>query len=786
MRRLNVPATLVATLLFPLVTTLLVAQSADLLLEPSTTVGTAPAQIVVDEIADEIHVLHSGSDRNFNGIVELDSGDVAASWYKLDRSGRVIDSLDFGLFFNSYPVRAAFDFKFNGGTLYAPIGGAIASYDTETMTVIEQELLDVPGSAVTWDEGGESLIIALRAPDFTSPGRLLLFVPELGMTIGSILAGVNPADGIANITHDRLGIERYFLINEGGGSGDASLTMIGVVDNIFGRVNENPLGGGSSSAVIAGEEAFVLLNQEGILRVINRTTHKEIDRSPITIDDTLQAVDVAVDSEYIALLARGGVVLVYDRDDHTLIERRSVPTSGSSIAVGGGKVYVVGPYSEGGDPTIGATFLEIGGGSGTLVTPESPSNVWHMNDQRIVVVGDSGESGWWKMINLDDAEGSTSGSISLASLNSAKMSAFHAPWGLLGVTDGTTLIEIDVTENGSSGNTVWSSEERIIDRIVAGDQIWLMANYPGDFAPELGYILGVEMETGVEHGDLAFSISEPYYPIPALSEVEGAWAFYGVPISEFGQSDTDLRYAEFHPNLFEGTLGSFANHITRGAPEYCPEEFYTMVTMSGTHEVVYLDGLKGVPVISSRTPTGTSGFDGPRASSLAPCVPAIFCGATLTTTYGGELILHFDGNVLDRQELEGRGEGIALLGDTAWAANVLETDSFSEPGTTVTPATVTWPPGSVTENLLPEQSLSVRHDRSTDELSIRLELEMVGEVEVQLIDMKGRPVLTPESYQAESGVRTMLLTTRELPTGTYLVTVETPEGSAVRIVQVVR
>ncbi len=776
-----VRTTVLSTLLLPLLAVALLAQ--DLLLAPSVTVGASPAQIVANEDRGEIHILHAGVDKNFNGIVELDSGDVAASWYKLDRTGQVIDSLDFGLFFNSYPVRAAFDFE--EGTLYAPIGGGVASYDTETMRVIDPNHIEVPAAALTWDPNSTLLILSVRAPDFTSPGELLLYEPDLAIEFGSIAAGVNPADGITGVVDQELGLERLFVMNEGGGANDASLTMFGLADDIYGAVNGSSIGGGSDRAVVDGNEAFVLLSSADRVRVIDRKSHEEKSNSPIVLDDTLQALDIAVGTDYIAILALEGNLLIYNRDNYSLVERRGVPKSARTIAVVDDRVYVVGPYKPKSAPTTSVTVVEVDGATSEFVTPDAPAGIWRVDDSQILVVGDSGPNGWWQVMRVADGAVVTSGTIPFEMTDRPERMAFDPARTLLGVTDGTRLIEIDVTEEGT-GDTIWRSDELFVDRLVAGDGIWLMANYPGDFAPEPGYLLGVDMETGLERTSVVLSISIPLLPIPAVSQVEGAGAFYAIPLAPFGGPDADLTYVEYHSNLFEGTLGSFANHITRGAPEYCPEEFYTMVTMSGSHEVVYLNGLETIPQISSRTPTGTSGFDGPRASSLAPCVPIIFCGATLTTTYGGELILHFDGNVLDRQELEGRGEGIALLGDTAWAANVLETGSFSEPGMTVTPATVKWPPGSVAENMLPEQSLSVRHDRSAGELSIRLELESVGAVTIRLIDMNGRPILTPEKSIAGSGVQTTHLTTRGLPTGAYLLTVETPDGSAVRMVEVVR
>ena len=748
---------------------------------PVEGLGASPAQVIADTAAGFLHVLCSGYDANYNGIVEPDEGDVAASWHILDRQGNQLDSISFNTYFNSYPVRAAADFV--RGRLYAPVGKVVRAYDLQTMDLLDDTVANLPAAGITVDQERELLALSVR-PDFTNPGTIHYVDPEDGSLRGWILAGPNPADGFTTEVDERTGAYRIFTLNEGNGSGTASLSMVGWTTDIYSEPEE--FGGGADQGLLHDDRAYFVLSDASMIRVLDATTHTDVSGSPIGIPGDARAYGIDVSEDWVAVIAEQGTLLVYDRTSLSLLHTLKVPGTARRVAIGDGRLYVAGPVNSKGVPTTAITVAATDGTNRTVEVGSMPSNIWSLGENRVLVVGeDNGaDEGWWSVVEVESGDAIRSGTIPGASFDGGIRAAFNREAMTLGVLIQPELIEIDITVDGAEPEVAWNPEDAYADRLVAADGIWYLANFPGDFVPEPTWVYGVELGSGRELGRVMVNVSTPVLPVPGRSSVDGAGAFYAIPTPGYGGPDPSLVWVEHHRNIFEGDLGVLANHIARGE-SHCREEPMTMVTVGGSHEVVMLDDMAGNPTIGLRTPTGTSGFDGPRTTVQAPCVPAIFCGAVMTTTYDGQILLLYEGEVIARADLGGRGEGLALLGDSVWAANVLEKGTFDVPMYSVAPAFVKWP-GSVPVELLPEESIAVSPGTIVDRMQVTLRLERSGEVATTLLDIRGRRVMAPENSRVEAGSTTFELDLSPLPAGMYLLHCSTPEGLGVRTVRVVR
>ena len=106
------------------------------------------------------------------------------------------------------------------------------------------------------------------------------------------------------------------------------------------------------------------------------------------------------------------------------------------------------------------------------------------------------------------------------------------------------------------------------------------------------------------------------------------------------------------------TLGSGANHLL--APQLTGP---IAVTMNGSHTLVLVDPMTGR--ITSRIPTGTSGFDGPReAVELLGAINPEYA----VTTFAGDVRLIGETGPYRVIETGGKLEGIAHVGGLLYVA----------------------------------------------------------------------------------------------------------------------
>ena len=753
-------------------------------LQPPATVGLGTAEVIVDAIRNRVHVLTVGHDADFDGLFEPAEGDISAGWYVLDGLGDVIDSTLFNSFFNDYPIRVGANLL--DELLYLPIHGRVQSWDMNTLSLLEDTVVAERFSAVSWVPGVEWLLLSRRAADFTGPGEVEIFNLQGDLPVARMSAGVNPGMAVSEVDPTR-GETRLYVLNEGGfGEGNSSLTRLAFAPDVYGAVNGKQLGGGGSAMLYdeAGGRLFVLVPQARLVRVLDATTYRELDNSPIDLGDISRGRALAVDENYLWVSSWDGGVIQVNLDNGD--ERAYIlPGKGEGIAVQNGRLFVALSYqSDSFDPDSRVLVFDVQTGEplDTLDVGIHPVSIFaNPDDNSLVVIGSGadGERGWWREINAATLENLASGLLP-ASANTPVRGAFDPPNRTLAVIGADTLFTIDLRTDATELAPLYIGGKEIFNHIADGGGDWLLTNFPGDLIPDPSRLYAVAKETGELTGTLVGGIGIPMIPVRTTPRIEGGLAVCLIPEENYGGPNAPLLFAEYYPDLLNGELGNGANHILHEVVEGEP---VTAVTMNGSHEVVKLD-LEESLGITERISTGTSGFDGPRETALLS--PSPFGYSLLVSSYSGDILyIPGDGDaVITQAELDGKGEGIGVLNEQIFVANAFETGTY-DPASTVSIAYVDYLDGVETVQHIVTAVESYPNPTSGQTL-VRLRLEASARVELELYDPLGRSLGNRFSGHLEAGERTIPLDLRSLPVGTYFYRIHIGEWGTTKSIEVVR
>lgn len=734
-------------------------------------VGAGPSEVFTDSAAKRVHVLTSGIDADFDGLFEPES-DVSAGWYVLDPSGNILDSTLFNGYFNSFPIRVGVDIA--GRILYAPVNGKVGSFSLETLEPIDAALLDEAFAAVSYHPESGILTLSLRAPDFSSPGEIVYFHPELGL-LARVEGGVNPGNGIG-IARGDVGFG-FYTVNEGGfGESNASLTGIGFNSNLFDYVNGESLGGGGADMLLDGDRAFLLMSGTHRVRIVDVNTHEEIAPSPIEVGtegfDGPRCLAISGDTLYVGTYASD--VRRFDLKTGEMIDAISLPGKVEDLAMIGSSLFAAISYTAG-TYDADSLLVHIDTRSGeqieTIVVGAQPGSILaNPSDGSVTALGyGAGDSPtpWWKTVDVATGAFRTQGTLS-HSLSFPLRATLDPADGSILFVGSDTLFMLNTGVDAATPESLYTDPDASGDLfgVSDGSDYWLVTERPLDFAAAPCYVHAVRKS---DRKRIAKFRTAGFYAIDAgivPSSIPGGTAAYILHEGNFGNEDATLTLAEYVPHLFEGELGSGANHIMHGTDEYGSE--LTAVTMTGSHEVLFLDfNERGVPQITLRVPTGTTGLDGPRQSVIAPCVPVVFDRPLLVTTYSGEVLLLADERVVDTEEIGGKGEGIAALGDKVYTANSFETGTYT-PGSTVSIITLIYSSvedaSTVSGATLDQNYPNPASDRTT----IPFTLSRPGQVTLDLYTSTGELAGALLNTSLEAGRHEATIDTKGLPAGSYL------------------
>lgn len=766
--------------------------------------AATPAEIIVDSLRDEVHVLTLGQDIDFSGTFDPDEGDISAAWFLL-KDGIVIDSLIFNTFFNSFPVRAGADLP--NGRLYLPINGHVQSYSMNSLELLIDTVSAIPASSVTFDPVQGFLILSERAPDFSSPGRITVIEPVSGLVLAQVETGTNPQMAGAPYVNEETGVTRRVAINEGaGGAGNASLSIMGVGYDVFEDVNGTAIGGGARHAVSDDGRTFLLIPGAGEVRIIEDLTFQEIAPSPITLGPAAPAGyrSLAVHEGTLYVGTSADSILLHDVETGARTGAFHVGGSAEAIAAYGDHLFVALPYPEG---TVGVDSLVVvldrasGAPVDTLVVGPRPTGFHAVpGEDRLVIVG-GGEDDplWWRTIAPGSLTEIARGTVDAGFAGAPARTAFDPLRSQLAFLANGRLLVVDATTTGAEVDTVIDNEYGTLFGLASTvgtvEDAWLVTTFPGDLVPEATLMHTIAKDDGRLLGTFLTGFSIPMNPVPTASTIDGAIATYLIDDAVYGSAATQLRFLEYHPTLFEGEMGDNANHIISLPDDafFLDRNDIAVVTMNGSHEILFIDGLTNSPEIATRVSTGTEGFDGPRATAYTTC--DVGRSAIVVTTYSSEVLVLWDGItpsivemidplVVDRFNLGGKGEGIGVLGDSIHVARIYQEGTYT-PDSLVAVFDLACPFNSV-DDPLPPTSLAAYPNPTRDRLTVSFDSDHAADATLTLVDHLGRAVMVRDLGRVSAGPQTVPFDLGDLPSGAYIIDVRVGATRGAIPVEVVR
>lgn len=759
------------------------------------TVGIGPTEIFADSARGRVHVLASGIDADFDGVFTPGGDDVSAAWYVLDTAGNRLDSVIFNGFFNSFPIRVGADLK--RGILYAPVNGKVAAYSLTTLKALNDALIDENLAAASFDPASGTLILSARAADFSSPGEIVYFNTQANIVLGRVQAGVNPGNGFVYPRPDIGGLG-YYSINEGGfGQTDASITYTTFSADIFRGVNGEGIGGGGADMLADGFRAFVLMGGTHQVRVMETQTHTELPVSPIEIGteglDAGRALAISGDTLIVGTYAAD--VRRFDARTGELIDLIPMPGKVEAVAVMDSLLFAAIHYTAGtydADSLLVAVNMNTGEPTDTIAVGGLPAAlIASPQNDRVIVVGyGAGENptAWWKALNARTLETVVEGKLPF-NLSFPLRTAFVPEENRLMIVGSDTLFSVDVTDADAQPEPIYTDPQAggELFGVSDGGGYWYVTERPTEFAPAPCYLHAVGKSDRTRKAKFITGGSYLLEALPTPSSADGGSAAYLLHEGNFGATDATLAFADYIPEANKGTMGSGANYAMHAVDEYGTE--ITAVVMTGSHEVLFLNITEdGYPAIGSRVSTGTTELDGPRQCVIAPCVPVILSNPLLVTAYSGEVILIANDQVMSREAIGGKGEGITKSGDKVYTANSFETGTYTT-GTTVSILSLAYSSvdnGNGSEERAGTTLAQNYPNPAAVQTTISFTLADGGDVSLTLYSATGERVATLVNGRLERGRHDLTIGTEELAAGTYIYTLRTGAETLTKKMEVVR
>jgi hypothetical protein len=725
-------------------------------------VGAAePSALFVDKSTGRLNLLTAGYDRNFDGLFEADSGDVLPRWLAIDPSSeRVVDSLTFGAFFSSFPIRVGVDQA--GHRLFVPMGGRISSYDIATMKPIRDTFALGSYAAVSYDSLGGRVIAAAR-PGFTDPGYILTLDALTGDTLMIVETGVNPGMSVTRWSPVINGPEQYTLI-EGSFTSPTSQIAYSVLQrDVFIGGELGDLGGGANQIVVKRGRAYVVLGGTHKIRIVDTRTHQDA-AAPITIGtsgfDGPRMLDFQNDS-VVVVATYAGDIRRFNVNTGAAIDSIALPGRVEAVAVRDSLAFAAIEYQAGSysyDSLVVAVNLNTGLPVDTIAVGLNPSALFVDKRGDIqVVVADSLASAQ-RLVVLDGATLARKGSRPLAgALTFPVRVAYDAVDDSLYMVLGDSVIALPASSTAAAGRVVYADPAKtgLFQSVTLDGGNVLVTERPKNFGTEPGYVHIVERASG--HRIAKFRAGTfVATAVRIAGERDSAISYYALNEGSFPSANSTISLFEYQPNIFGAdTLGKGINHITQTSANYA------VVTMNGSHMVVVTDLANWQAIV--RAPVGTSGFDGPRESML------LDNKNLMVTTYAGDVrILNPSTlNAVRPFPVGGRAEGIAMAGGKVFAAVPFLPGSYA--------------PASLVAVIDSARAASVTRESSTASAT-RLEGNYPNPASEKTVIRfsVAEPTHAVLSIHAATGELVMTLLDRDLERGAYSADVEVaglPSGS---------
>ena len=740
----------------------------------------APSAVVAEPGAPRVHVLTAGVDVNFNGVLELDSGDVAPQWAVIDtRTNVITDSTTLDDFFNSFPIRVGFDFA--DRRLYAAQAGRIRAFDIDELAVVDDTVALGDYSGVSYDPVTGILVGHMR-PGFTSVGYIVGLLPETGDTIGVFQTGVNPQMSIVTIDPSNRGVATYTVSEGSFGTPSSVLSYASGNPDVYGAINGGPLGSGVRDFITyAGENSIIAvaaLTASNQVRIIDSRTHRATRTIPVP---SPTAVGYDATSGAIVVGTAGGLLIRFDPASGVARDTVALPGMAGAIKQLGSTIAVAIPFT---DPTmsqVDSLVVIVDAASGraidTVAVGPQPTSMFFDPAANLHVIGRASDGSlWWRRLDrstFEPGEIASLGSVGIqgdiaydaetdslfvvvrSPLSNRFVVAAHSTAGPLGIP---RLVYEDPTAAGElAGVSVGPVYLLVLERSTNPSK------------PE-GYVHVIRRSTG-ERVIKAIVGIDPMRAAFVGPSLTSATSLY---IINRESGEATLSHIAFDQDLLgPDTLGSGANHML--APELAGP---VAITMNGSHTLVLVDLLRSE--IVRRIPLGTSGFDGPReAVELLGSIEPEYA----VTTYAGDVRIVAGSGVNRIVATGGKAEGIARVGGLLYVANTFTPTYAADSTVVIIDLNASGVDG--------DEALAGRLEQNapnpaTDRTRIRFSVERAGAVRLELRTLVGQLVAVPLDRIMDAGDYAVEIPLGDVPGGSYLYTLRAGDVIESRVMQVVR
>lgn len=741
----------------------------------------APSAVIAEPGSSRVHVLTAGIDANFNGVLDLDSGETAPRWFVIDsRTATIEDSATFDALFGSFPVRVGLDLTTR--RFYMAQAGRIRAYDIGSLELVDDTVAVGPYSGVSFDPVSRTILCHVR-PGFSSVGYLVGINPVTGDTLGVYQAGINPQMSVTMFDPTNSGLAVYTL-NEGTfGAGNSTISYAGGQPDVFGASNGIALGAEASDLMTYRRSgvtmAVVALSGSNTVRVVDTRTH--ISARTIEVDvPTSLGLDTTAGGAIIVGTA-GGRLIRYHEVDATPRDSFLLPGYAGAIEERGTLVAIAIPYSDAAASAVDSLVVLFDTKEGrildTVAVGARPSTLFFDAAGDLHAIGRNIDgSVWWRKV--DGVTFEPEPARSLAGITIQGDIAYDATIDSLYVVVRSPLSgRFVVAAMGTDGAVALprlvyddSTAAGELAGVTVGAEYLLVLERSIDPESPVGHLHVVRRSTGERVIKAQIGVD----PMSAAFGSPGHGGATSIYVLNRDNGDPTLSHIAFTQNLLgSDTLGSGANHIA--LPELTGP---AAVTMNGSHTLVLVDLMSGI--VSARIPTGTSGFDGPReAVELVGSIEPEYA----VTTYAGDVRLVGGAGVYRTINTGGKAEGIARVGSILYVANAF-TPSYAADSTVV---------------IIDLNASSVDAERETamalgqnvpnpavDRTRVRFSIGMHAHVRLEIRSVAGELVAVPVDRAMEAGDYAVELPVDRLPSGAYLYTLRAGDVIESRMMQVAR
>lgn len=316
-----------------------VFSAVNLLSQLSIEVGKQPSQIYFDQYQNGFHVICSGFDDGFDGIMEFPEEENPSLWFLSNQNGEwnAEKKIEFDFASFKFPLRPAIMWDEEESILYIPQNNVVKSFSLSTFEMIDDELikLDVRGIATS---GISHLFLTIN--DFISTSELRVYSLSTGQTLQTLQAETNVQMSVQYITSEnKTGIA---ILNEGDWGESNSTVQIGEIVHMgnfdLTSIDIGDMGNYIYYNVNYPDLLFVTVNGSDKLVIID-LIKKEITHE-IELDYLTSPRECIVFDDKLYITTYSETLLAYDLNTYELLSTTTTESFSEGLALGNNYIAV--------------------------------------------------------------------------------------------------------------------------------------------------------------------------------------------------------------------------------------------------------------------------------------------------------------------------------------------------------------------------------------------------------------------------------------------------------------